>query len=535
MTSELSDVRSYLKVLWRWKVLAVAILVVVPVAVFSYVSRQPKVFQSSVLMQVQQPAVDTSLFAEAPAPQAQNLATAARLITTTAVARAAASVLRQSPATARSLLGDVTATADTDAGFITIAAQANTAQRAADVANAFAAAVVTTRRDQAVNRLNATVTRVSEQLDKLKRSDRDGRRQLSQQLQRLRALRAAQGNNASVVEPAVASSSPIEPKVTRTVVLAIIIAILLAGGAVVLVQGADRRLRDPLELEELTDHPLLSVIPASAFAADQTGATTEEAFQTLRASLTYFNADQAMSSVLISSPAQGDGKTTVATNLARAMANAGTDVILVDADLRRPQVAQRLQIRARTGLGAVLLDEAELEHALVELDGLDLPEGGRLRVLPGGDPPPNPSELMSSERMKGLFDELTGMSELVIIDSTPLLVVSDALPLVELVSGIIAVARLNRTSRDAVERFERVIANAGGTLVGTVASGATGGGPYGYGYGSYALPDEPPSGGASWPRRLKRRLSRRPPTPTAEKPRAPAAPEAPRPTPREAP
>jgi Mrp family chromosome partitioning ATPase len=103
--------------------------------------------------------------------------------------------------------------------------------------------------------------------------------------------------------------------------------------------------------------------------------------------------------------------------------------------------------------------------------------------------------------MKSLVEQLTTMSDLVILDSTPLLVVSDSLPLVEFVSGVVAVARLNKTTTDAINRFERVIANAGGTLLGTVASGATGTDAYGYGYGGYALSDRPPNGG-SRPRRL---------------------------------
>jgi len=500
---EQSDVRAYLKVLWRWRFLALAILVVIPAAAYAYVSGQSKVYQSSVLMQVQQLTVDTSLFADTPAPPAQNLASAARLITTTGVARAAAKELGEPPARGRELLNSVTATPDLDAGFITIAARASTAQRAADIANAFAAAVVTTRRNQAVARLAATIGNVSQQLSKLRTNDRDGRRQLSEQLQRLRALQAAQGNNATVIEPAVASASPISPRVTRTVVLAIIIAILLAGSAVVLAQGADRRLRDPRELEELTDRPLLSVIPATAFAGEPVDRAGEEPFQTLRASLTYFNVDQPVKSVLISSPAQGDGKTTVATNLARAMAHAGKDVILVDADLRRPRVAQRLHISESVGLGAVLIDEASLEHALVEPGDAELPQGGRLRVLPSGDPLPNPAALLASHRMKTLVNQLSGMSDFVIIDSTPLLVVSDSLPLVDVVSGVVAVARLNKTSKDALERFERVIANAGGTLIGTVASGATASDPYGYGYGGYAPREDPMSGGGpSAPRRV---------------------------------
>jgi capsular exopolysaccharide synthesis family protein len=209
--------------------------------------------------------------------------------------------------------------------------------------------------------------------------------------------------------------------------------------------------------------------------------------------------------VLVSSPAQGDGKTTVATNLARAAALAGKDVILVDADLRRPQVATRFDVESTAGLGGVLVGEAGLDEAFVEPD-LDKPAGGRLRALPAGPPPPNPSELLASQRMKDLLERLVGMCDLVVIDSTPLLTVSDSIPLIELVSGIVAVARLDSTSKDAVRRLESVISNAGGTLLGTVATGATTAGlygRYGYAYSDYASRQQPsrngntPGGGSS--------------------------------------
>ena len=483
MASEQSSLRAYLQVLWRWKLLVLAVLVVIPSAAYGFVSSQPKIYEASVLLQVQPLAVDTSLFNTAvPAPQSQTLLSAARLITTTRVAEVAAHELREPRSSARQLLANVTATADIEADFITVAARAGSGARAAELANAFGAAVVTTRTDQAVQRLNATIANVNGQIDRLVRTDREGRTQLSQQLQRLRALRAAQGNNARIVEPALASSSPVAPRVTRTVVLAAIVALLLAFGAVVLAQGVDRRIRHPMELEELTDHPLLSVVPRSAFGDVQTGGSGEEAFQTLRAGLTFFNIDRPMRSVLVSSPVQGDGKTTVATNLARAMARAGKDVILVDADLRRPQVASRFHVHSTAGLGGVLVGESSLEDAFVEPE-VDTVEGGRLRALPAGPPPPNPSELLVSQRMKDLLEELTNMADLVIIDSTPLLTVSDSLPLVEIVSGVVVVARLDVTSKDSLNRLERVISNADGTLLGWVATGASTTGMYGYGYG----------------------------------------------------
>ncbi|MEJ7785096.1 MAG: polysaccharide biosynthesis tyrosine autokinase [Solirubrobacteraceae bacterium] len=516
MTSEQSDIRTYLGVLWRWRVLVIAFVVAIPMAVYAYVSSQPKIYESNVLLQVQPLAVDTSLFNTAvPAPQAQTLLSAARLITTTAVAEAAAKELEEPPSSARQLLAKITATADVEADFITVFSRAGSGQRAAEVANAFAAAVVSTRAEQAVSRLNGAISNISDQVDRLARSDRDGRKQLSQQLQRLRALRAAQGNNARIVEPAIASSTAVAPRVQRTVVLSCVVALLLAFGAVVLAQGADRKIRDPLDLEELTDRPLLSAVPDSAFGDLQTSGAGEEAFQTLRASLTYFNIDRPIRSVLVSSPMQGDGKTTVATNLARAMALAGKDVILVDADLRRPQVASRFHVDGTAGLGGVLVLEASLEETFVEIE-LDTPDSGRLRALPAGPPPPNPSELLGSQRMKDLLSQLMEMADLVVVDSTPLLTVSDSLPLVEVVSGVVAVARLNSTSKDAIKRFERVITNAGGTLLGMVATGATTSGlygRYGYGYSDYVSGRDsssngnaPSDGPPANPREKRRRL-----------------------------
>jgi capsular exopolysaccharide synthesis family protein len=480
------DLRAYLRVLWRWKLLVLAFVVVIPVATYVYTSSKPKVYEAGTLLQVQALAVDTSLFGtDAPAPQGQTLLSAARLVTTTAVARRAAETLREPQSTARRLLGMVTATADVATDFITITARAPTGRRAADVANAFAEAVVTTRTDQAVGRLNATIGKVEAQLEQIRgdtTTARDGRKQLSEQLQRLRALRAAQGNNATIVEPAVASNVPVAPRVARTVILAAIVALLLAFGAVVLAQGSDRKIRDPTELEDLTGKPLLSAVPRSAFGDEPNDGAAEEAFQTLRASLTYFNVDREVKSVLITSPAQGDGKTTVATNLARAMARAGKDVILVDADLRRPQVAWRFHVAGAGGLGGVLVGEIGLQQAFVEPESDTL--SGRLRILPAGPPPPNPSELLASQRMTRLLEKLSEACDLVIVDSTPLLTVSDSLPLVDVVSGIVVVARMNETSKDAVRRLQTVISNAGGLLLGSVATGTAATALYGgYGYG----------------------------------------------------
>jgi len=206
---------------------------------------------------------------------------------------------------------------------------------------------------------------------------------------------------------------------------------------------------------------------------------------------------------VIISPGPEDGKTTVAIGLAIAEARAGAQAILVDADLRRPQVSTRLGIPAADGLGAVLLHERELDEVLVE-HAVDAPDGGRLLVLPAGPPPANPSALISSPEMRALLRELEGRADLVIIDTAATLAVSDSLPLIQAASGLVMIVRMNRSSRAAVRRLQKVIASTHGTVMGTVATGT---GTMTYGYGYYEAGSSGPGGSASRARlgRLLRR------------------------------
>jgi capsular exopolysaccharide synthesis family protein len=500
-----SDPRAYLKVLWRWKLVFLAFLIGVPLIAYLLTSREQKVFQSSVLVQENALPVDTSLFTSegAPAPSstsgAETLSGQARVIETPAVARLVARRLTP-PSGPGALGGAITATADTETGFITITASAPTAQRAADVANAYGAAVVQLRTQQAKGLLSTTIDQVSAQLSQMRRAGTVERTQLSQQLQRLRALRAAQGTNAQVLEPAVASATPISPKVGRAVGLGVLAGLLLGLGAVYVAQAADRRIRHPEDLEELTGLPLLSVVPRGAFSEQAGDSRHDEAFHMLRSALQFFNVDRPLSTILVSSPLAGDGKTTVATRLAAAAAQAGREVILIDADLRRPQAATRLHVGGEAvqpghGLAAVLTNQIPLNEALVDVplggqeengDGsLTKQIAGRLRLLPAGGTPPNPSEMLASQRMRDLLGEVAEMADLVILDTNPLLSVSDSLPLLDAVSGVVLVAKLNSTSRDAVVRLQKTIANTGGNVLGVVATGAAGGrfARYEYGYG----------------------------------------------------
>jgi capsular exopolysaccharide synthesis family protein len=276
-------------------------------------------------------------------------------------------------------------------------------------------------------------------------------------------------------------------------------------GGVAVAEGADRRIRRPEDLEELTGLPLLTVVPREAFSQSDAAIQRQEAFHMLLSALTYFNVDRPLSTVLVSSASKGDGKSTVASGLAIAAAQAGRDVILLDADLRLPQAARRLGVGNKVistahGLAGVLTSQTSLEEALIEV-AVDTPSAmpdvdasslstGRLRLLPAGTvTPPNPSELLASRRMRDVLGEVAELADLVIVDTNPPLEISDSLPLLDAVSGVVVVAKLNSTTRDAITRLQKTIAQTGGNALGAVATGATGRlfGSYGYDY--YGAPD----------------------------------------------
>lgn len=473
------DLRDLVRVLRRRGWILLVCAVVVPVAVYLYSLQLPEVYESQVLIQPQ-PAADAAVLTDLASSDDQSTSAVARFAETSSVAQAAARALDE-PLDSVSL---ESASVDENTGFVTLTAQGDSPRQAAEVANAFAQALSTTRERRAETRIDETLTDLREQVEDTEGSDR--RRQLGDEITRLKTLRTALGENVQVIEPA-APGSYISPSPRRNAVLGLIVGLLLGIGLMLLGERFDRRLRKPEDVEEITGVPLLATIPKDAFPGGRDSPHVADAFQNLRDGLMYFNVDRKLTRIMVASPLKGDGKTTVAINLATSLARSGRKIILVDADLRAPQVAKRLGLEASPGLTQVLAGGVALDEALVD--------SGDLRVLPAGAIPPNPSELIGSQRMKAVLDALSGLADVVVVDTTPLLVVSDAFPLLDQVSGVVALAKLNQTPAHAVRRMLQIIATAGGEarVLGMVATGAgrVDGYGYGYGYGDKAGPSEP--------------------------------------------
>jgi capsular exopolysaccharide synthesis family protein len=473
------DLRGYLRMLWRWKLLLLVFLLGAPIAAFLIERGKPNVYQSSALVGVNQTTVNTALLNNSGTFSTTNVTAIAELVTTTPVADVAASLMRP-PASPGQIVGEVTAKGDATTNFLRITAQDRSAVRAAQIANAFARAISLNVQRSAVTQINSTIKGIRAQLKRLSPADTVTRPQLEQQLNQLLASRSAQGSEAAILQAATPSAAPAGPHLRRTVELALLIGLLLGLGVVVMAENADRRLRTPDALEDLADVPLLATIALSAFSGTlDTGPADEEAFQMLRTALLGFNPSAAHQSVVITSPGEKDGKTTVAVRLALAAARAGLRAVLVDADLRRAQVGTRLGISNQDGLGAVLAGHRLVEEVLVAYP-IDEPGASPLAVLPAGAPPANPAALISSPKMELVLRHLEAIADLVVIDTPAALMVSDSLVLMELATGVVLVARVNRSTRDKVGRLRRMVSAAGGSLFGVVATGASTGPRYGH-------------------------------------------------------
>jgi capsular exopolysaccharide synthesis family protein len=204
----------------------------------------------------------------------------------------------------------------------------------------------------------------------------------------------------------------------------------------------------------------------------------------LRTNLQFIDIGNRSKSIVISSSIPGEGKSTIAINLAVSLADAGARVVLVDADLRRPSIAEYLGIEGGVGLTTVLIGRAEVEDVVQPL--------GRttLDLLPAGQIPPNPSELLGSTAMADLLERLSASYDMVLLDSAPLLPVTDAVVLSNLAGGALVIVGVDRIHRpqlqQSLESLETAGAHLFGVVMNKVARREAAAYGYGSGYASYA-------------------------------------------------
>jgi capsular exopolysaccharide synthesis family protein len=349
---------------------------------------------------------------------------------------------------------------------------------AATLANTYTAQLVDYLASSAKAQVVQAASQLQDQINNLKPTSSRLLPGLETRLSELDVLASTQTGNIQLANQALVPSKPSSPHVKRSAALGFIAGLLIGLLAVFLAERVDRTLRDEHEATEVFGLPLLGIIPSSrslskaAARKPLTATVVAEPFRLLRAQLRYFNVDREIRSVLVTSAAPGDGKSTVAWNMARTAASLAPDssVLIVDADLRHSSVAAMTHLEPAPGLAEVLTRDVPIERAIRPFE-VDRPSGGppaRLDVLTAGAPAPNPSELLESQKLRRLVEELHAQYDLVIFDTPPTSVVSDAIPLMTQVSGILIVVRLRNTRRDDAKRLHEQLVRLGAPALGLV-------------------------------------------------------------------
>ncbi|MCY1657983.1 polysaccharide biosynthesis tyrosine autokinase [Dietzia sp. SL131] len=303
----------------------------------------------------------------------------------------------------------------------------------------------------------------------------------------------------TVVNPPALPNNPVAPKTEQNVVIGLVLGLLAGAGAVLLVNALDRRVRSKDQLEEIAGKPVVGSIPFRKEEDKEEGAEhlvpfrvghspAAESFRRLRTNLQFLSVDKPPRVFVLTSSVAAEGKSETAINLSLALAESGNRVLLVEADLRRPLVVNYMSMPDKVGLTNVLSGQAEFRDVVQETrhQGVDL--------LACGPLPPNPSELLASEVARQLVDQLREIYDYVIIDSPPLLPVTDGALLSRITDGALLVVRENRTTSDQVAQAVDNLAKADANLLGvvTVANRPATRGSAGY-YDSYYYSSQKPS------------------------------------------
>jgi len=497
------DLRRQLSIARAWSPLVIVCVVLATGAALLISGRLPKVYEAKATLVVGQslsamtPNYDQLLVSQ------QLSRTYAEVATTRPILEAVIKklALTDSP---EDLGSRVSASASSDTALMTIRADDGDATQAAAIANAVAAELIASPAVQGAQSdfrksIDADLAETRQEIESIQ-AEREtlmavSNRSASQETEiqtlqaQLVALRSTYSSLLSfssadaadllrVVEPAVPAREPVSPRTSLNVLLAALFGVLLAAAIAFVAEHLDDRLRDAEAIQEATG---LSTLGTLARLKNEHGqreiytlatmlyprSAAAEAYRTLRANIEFASVDKQLGSLLVTSSLQGEGKTVTASNLAIVFALAGRKVLLIDADLRRPGVHALFDLSNQHGLTTLLRSTGVNPETVVQAT-----EQENLSVLTTGPLPPNPAELLGSQRMRTVLDKLRKRYDLILVDSPPLQAVTDAAILSTLIEGTILVVDSERSRLGAVRLGAKAIANAGAHVLGAVLNRA---------------------------------------------------------------
>jgi tyrosine-protein kinase len=477
-------IRDYFSVLWRRKWVIILVTVVATGAAFGYSYRQAKVYEArSDLIYEQQLDVSNPLTGQTytdPNARALELSSVDAIIKSPQMTDNVDALLRTQglPTTgftvSSEVVQDATGAATQTGNVVSILATSEDPKLAAAVSRTYADSFVAWRKARVISQIDAAIEAVRTEMSGYSGAAKQSADYvvLAQRLGDLKILKTTATGNFRVLVPATVPSSPIAPKPLRSAMFGLVIGLLLGIGAAALLEQFDTRLRRPDDVAVLLGQPILSRVPRLSrdqqksphlvtmeHPADQ----VSEAFRLMRTNLTFMDVDGKAKSLVVTSSLQGEGKSVTVANLAVTLTLAGKKVVVVDADLRRPRQHRLFGLQNETGMSSVAAGEAELLPTLqpvevVSQDGdathLDFASWAaatgsvaRLWVLTSGPIPPNPGEIVASQRFGQILATLRSEADYVIVDSPAMLAVGDTAALASEVDGMIFLVDMEKARR----------------------------------------------------------------------------------------
>jgi capsular exopolysaccharide synthesis family protein len=543
--SDVLELRDYLAVVRRHKVVVIATAALAVAFALAVSFLQTPVYQANAEVLLQSRDIEEAFSADAERPVRADPArveTEIGVMKSRSVREAVAERLGRPP--------DATIQAQGQTSLVTISAESTEPAEAAGTAQTYAEVFIETRRALLIEDLERAIAEVQGQIDDIEgqleeseqrlaqfdartsglsdadRAEREAERaQLEQdiaeqqtnvetrrssylaQLDQLElASRITQTGGAQIVSDAVQPTSPVRPTPARNGVLALVVGLILGVGLAFLRDHLDDTIKTKDDLQAATGVTVLGLIPAVPSWKDRSTvrvislkepkSAAAEAYRTLRTSVQFIGLENPVKVIQFTSPNASEGKTTTLANLAVALAGAGQRIVVVCCDLRRPRVHEFLGVTNDIGFTSVLLGEVPLSEALQAAPGVS-----NVAVLASGPVPPNPSELLASQRTQELLGLLRTECDVLLIDTPPVLPVTDGLVVSRFADATIVVGIANRTTRHEAHRAVELLNQVGARVAGTVLNGVEPTSVYGYGrtYGHVYEAQQPASNGAGGP------------------------------------
>ncbi len=492
------DLRQYLLVLQRWWYLIVGCTLVAAVAAFAASLWIPPVYQAAVTLLVQQaPTAGVSEYTA--------ILTSERLAQTYAQMLTARPVLEMTiarmslPETPEELAKKVKVERVRDTQLIRVKVEDTDPARAASIANTIADVFTGQIRSIQEQRYADSLNNLKAQIDELSATIAETQKELEarahdttpqgqaertrletilagyrntyaalvQSYEQMRLTATQSVDTAILFEQAQVPKEPVRPRKLMNTALAGVLGMMLAVGAAFVIEYLDDTLKSPDDVNRTLGLPTLSAIGRLKEGQNELILTADplspvsEAFRVLRTNIRYSSVDRPLQVLLVTSTGPEEGKSVVAANLATALAQAGLRTALVDADLRRSRQHRLFGLHPREGLvGALLAGSTDGRLQPTAVEGLSL--------LPAGEKPPNPVELLGSQRMRELREELGGAFDAVVVDSPPVLIGADAAVLAQMADGVLLVVDAGVTRRDMARQAVESLQHVGARLIGVV-------------------------------------------------------------------